>query len=347
MTTIVLGVDRDPKGKLCDILGSEADIYTRATGGRNCAHSKTLARAAVVDGVFYDLFPYAPLGATQSIRQSLIRPAVVLHVPTFFSELEVLREKSLLNLDQRLKVSTRCALHLDLHSVVDETYKAGLGEGGLSTTRHGLGPVFTSRSERTNLIVADLFDDGLLEQKMNALAQQYRNSHGVNNIDYDVVEEIDQLKPFCIDDVEYLDEAQNNNKKIVIEGARSAMLDLVYGAYPSVSSSTTTFGGVMAGMNINRRKIDDVIEVLKAYTTRFDDVTFANQFRERSHEFDDSTGDSHRCGWLDLVPAKYSQRLDILDDYGTTPVAVAYKRTAGSSETLDAFLPSAHHLARV
>jgi len=140
----------------------------------------------------------------------------------------------------------------------------------------------------------------------------------------------EKLRPFCIDDVEYLEAAQNENRKIVVEGAQSAMLDIgmlpfylsyltqwpltcamskVYGTYPYVTSTTTTFGGVMAGLNINRRKIDSVIGVVKAYTTRvgagpfpteFGDEAFADNFRHKSREFGVSTGRPRRCGWLDL-----------------------------------------------
>lgn len=174
-----------------------------------------------------------------------------------------------------------------------------------------------------------------------------------------------QLLPFCVDDVEFLEEAQKQNKKIMVEGAQSAMLDNTYGTYPFVTSTSTTLGGIMSGLNLNRRKIDAVIGVLKAYTTRVGAGPFPTEqlgevgttLRERGHEVGVTTGRPRRCGWLDLVVARYSNavnaydvlnvtKLDVLDTLGEIRVAVAYVHP-DTRETVAAFPASAGLLDRV
>lgn len=163
----------------------------------------------------------------------------------------------------------------------------------------------------------------------------------------------------------FLDEAQAANKKILIEGAQSALLDITYGTYPYVTSSSTTFGGVMAGLTIDRRKIDTVVGVLKAYTTRVGAGPFPTEdfgeagkiLQEKGHEWGVSTGRRRRCGWLDLVVARYSNavnhydalnltKLDILDDFAEIKVGVAYKHP-DTGEEIKGFPASSRLLSRV
>ncbi|KAK1763542.1 Adenylosuccinate synthetase [Phialemonium atrogriseum] len=369
MATIVLGVQwgDEGKGKLCDILSSDADICARGTGGRNCGHT------VVANGVTYD-FHMLPSGLVNPSTTNLIGSGVVLHVPTFFSELATLEQKGLPRVRERLKVSTRCALNLDLHAVADRMREENLGAKKIGTTGQGIGPAYSAKAERSHcVIVADLFEDGgVFEDKIRTLAQVYARTFGRDLIDYDVEEEISKLKeyrsqllPFCVDDVEFLEEAQKQNKKIMVEGAQSAMLDNTYGTYPFVTSTSTTLGGIMSGLNLNRRKIDAVVGVLKAYTTRVGAGPFPTEqpgevgttLRERGHEVGVTTGRPRRCGWLDLVVARYSNavnaydvlnvtKLDVLDTLGEIRVAVAYVHP-DTRETIATFPASAGLLDRV
>jgi len=138
-----------------------------------------------------------PSGLLHPTSMNLIGPGVVLHLPTFFSELKMLQDKGIPNLQQRLAVSKRCALNLDLHAIADYIREAYMGANSIGTTLRGIGPAYSSRAERTNLIVADLFEDHVLEKNMRFLATRFSSSHGVNKIDYDVEEEISQLKVGC------------------------------------------------------------------------------------------------------------------------------------------------------
>ncbi|KAI2617900.1 Adenylosuccinate synthetase [Hypoxylon sp. NC1633] len=367
MATIVLGVQwgDEGKGKLCDILSSDVQICARATGGRNCGHT------VVTAGVSYD-FHMLPSGLLHPKTTNLIGPGVVLHVPTFFSELASVEGKGVVNAQQRLKISTRCALNLDLHAAADRLREVSLGKKNIGTTGKGIGPAYSSKAERSTVLLADLLDDDEFGDRIRAMERDYKLRFGGDLGDYDVEAEIkelenfrERLRPFSLDDVEYLEEAQEQGKKILIEGAQSALLDITYGTWPFVTSSSTTFGGVMAGLNLNPRKVDSVIGVLKAYSTRVGSGPFptedfgevSSKLQEIGHEFGVTTGRRRRCGWLDLVVAKYSNcvnhydalnltKLDVLDTFEEILVAVAYKHP-DTGEVIKSFPASAKLLSRV
>ncbi|KAL7619571.1 Adenylosuccinate synthase [Parahypoxylon ruwenzoriense] len=367
MATIVLGVQwgDEGKGKLCDILSTEVQICARATGGRNCGHT------VVTNGISYD-FHMLPSGLVHPETTNLIGPGVVLHVPTFFSELATVEAKGVVNAQRRLKISTRCALNLDLHAAADRLREGQLGSKNIGTTGRGIGPSYSSKAERSTVLLADLLDDDEFGDRIRAMERDYKLRFGGSLGDYNVEEEIkelenyrERLRPFSVDDIEFLEEAQNQGKKIMVEGAQSALLDNTYGTWPYVTSTSTTFGGVMAGLTLNRRKVDSVIGVLKAYCTRVGSGPFptedfgeiGNKLQEIGHEFGVSTGRRRRCGWLDLVSAKYSEyvnhydalnltKLDVLDSFEEIKVAVAYK-DPDTGETINNFPASAKLLSKV
>ncbi|KAI1102140.1 Adenylosuccinate synthetase [Jackrogersella minutella] len=367
MATIVLGVQwgDEGKGKLCDVLSSEVQICARATGGRNCGHT------VVIKGASYD-FHMLPSGLLHPSTVNLIGPGVVLHVPTFFSELATTEGKGIENCQPRLKVSTRCALNLDLHAAADRLREGQLGKKNIGTTGKGIGPAYSSKAERSTVLLADLLDDDEFGDRIRAMERDYKLRYGGDLGKYDVEVEIkelenfrERLRLFAVDEVEFLEEAQQQGKKILIEGAQSALLDNTYGTWPFVTSTSTTFGGVMAGLNLNYRKVDSVIGVLKAYTTRVGSGPFptedfgeiSDKLQEIGHEFGVTTGRRRRCGWLDLVSCKYSQsvnhydvlnltKLDVLDTFEEIRVAVAYTHP-DTGDVIDAFPASAKLLSRV
>ncbi|KAI1657017.1 Adenylosuccinate synthetase [Daldinia decipiens] len=367
MATIVLGVQwgDEGKGKLCDILSSDIQICARATGGRNCGHT------VVAAGVSYD-FHMLPPGLIHPSTINIIGPGVVLHVPTFFAELASIEAKGVVNAQQRLKVSTRCALNLDLHAAVDRLCEEHLGKKNIGTTDKGIGPAYSSKAERSTVLLADLLDDDEFGDRIRTMERDYKLRFGGDLAGYDVEAEIkelenfrEKLRPFPVDDVEFLEEAQEKGQKFLVEGAQSALLDNTYGTWPYVTSTTTTFGGVMAGLNLNYRKVDSVIGVLKAYCTRVGSGPFPTEdfgdvgikLQEIGHEFGVTTGRRRRCGWLDLVSAKYSNsvnhydslnltKLDVLDTFEEIQVAVAYKHP-DTGELIKGFPASAKLLSRV
>ncbi|KAI4160171.1 MAG: hypothetical protein LQ342_005960 [Letrouitia transgressa] len=324
-----------------------------------------------------------PSGLINPSTINLIGPGVVLHVPTFFSELKSLEQRGISNIYARLKVSARCSLNLDLHAVVDRVRDKSQGVG---TTGQGIGPSYSSKAERSNITVSDLLDDDSFADKIRAMEKSYIQLYGEQISTYSVEDEISQLKldiavhllcltilqnaredlrPFCVDDVEFLQVAQEEGQKILVEGAQSALLDLQFGTYPYCTSTNTTFGGVMAGLSLDRRKIDNVIGVIKAYTTRVGSGPFPTELsdatgtllQERGREWGVTTKRKRRIGWLDLVLAKHSDhvnhydilnvtKLDILDCFEEIKVAVAYKYPE-SEEEIKGYPMSAKLLSQV
>ncbi|KAI5919038.1 Adenylosuccinate synthetase [Camillea tinctor] len=358
MATIILGSQwgDEGKGKLTDILVNEnkPQLCARAAGGHNAGHS------IVANGVSYS-FHLLPSGLISPNCTNLIGSGVVFHVPSFFSELAELSAKGLTGVNDRILVSDRCQVNLDLHAAVDGLEEIELGERKIGTTGRGIGPSYSTKATRSGIRIHDVFNEQIFESKLRQLASGYKKRFG-DLLQYDVEDEIQRfreyrpkLAPYCIDAVQFMKNAQDRNYRILIEGANAAMLDIDYGTYPYVTSSNTGLGGIFTGLAINPRKIEQVIGVVKAYTTRVGEGIFKTEdlgetgakLQEIGREWGVSTGRKRRCGWLDLVVLKYSNsinhytylnlsKLDVLDSFSTIKVAVAYRHPE-SGEELDYF----------
>ncbi|KAK1772205.1 adenylosuccinate synthetase [Phialemonium atrogriseum] len=359
MATIILGTQwgdqlSNHTGKLTDILCPKAQVCARAAGGHNAGHS------IVANGVSYS-FHLLPSGLINPNCMNLIGSGVVFHVPSFFSELGQLEEKGLTGVRGRILVSDRCQVNFDLHAAVDGLEEIELAEQKIGTTGRGIGPSYSTKAARSGVRVHEIFDQEVFETKLRRLAAGYKKRFG-DLLKYDVEEEIarfreyrPQLAQYCVDAVKYMKDAQDRNYKILIEGANALMLDIDYGTYPYVTSSNTGLGGIFTGLAINPTKINHIIGVVKAYTTRVGEGAFKTEdtdevgtkLQDIGREWGVSTGRKRRCGWLDLVVLKYSTavnhytaynltKLDVLDTFPTIKVAVAYKiRETG--EELDYF----------
>ncbi|EHA49567.1 hypothetical protein MCOR27_008352 [Pyricularia oryzae] len=356
MATIILGSQwgDEGKGKLTDILCPSAEICARSAGGHNAGHS------IVAQGVSYD-FHLLPSGLVNPKCMNLIGSGVVFHVPSFFSELEKLEAKGLAGVRDRIFVSDRCQVNFDLHAAVDGLEEVELGERKIGTTGRGIGPSYSTKASRSGVRISEVFDEAVFERKLRQLADGYRKRFG-DLLKYDVEEEIARFKEYrkllpnyVVDAVKFIKDAQDQNRKILIEGANALMLDIDYGTYPYVTSSNPCLGGIITGLAINPRKIETIVGVVKAYTTRVGDGIFKTEdegeigtkLQDIGREWGVSTGRKRRCGWLDLVVVKYSAainhytslnltKLDVLDTFPTLKVAVAYKDPA-TGEELDFF----------
>ncbi|KAI6489588.1 hypothetical protein MCOR14_010200 [Pyricularia oryzae] len=356
MATIILGSQwgDEGKGKLTDILCPSAEICARSAGGHNAGHS------IVAQGVSYD-FHLLPSGLVNPKCMNLIGSGVVFHVPSFFSELEKLEAKGLAGVRDRIFVSDRCQVNFDLHAAVDGLEEVELGERKIGTTGRGIGPSYSTKASRSGVRISEVFDEAVFERKLRQLADGYRKRFG-DLLKYDVEEEIARFKGYrkllpnyVVDAVKFIKDAQDQNRKILIEGANALMLDIDYGTYPYVTSSNPCLGGIITGLAINPRKIETIVGVVKAYTTRVGDGIFKTEdegeigtkLQDIGREWGVSTGRKRRCGWLDLVVVKYSAainhytslnltKLDVLDTFPTLKVAVAYKDPA-TGEELDFF----------
>ncbi|KAH7375038.1 Adenylosuccinate synthetase [Plectosphaerella cucumerina] len=366
MATVVLGSQwgDEGKGKIVDILSPQFALCARAQGGHNAGHS------IVANGVSYD-FHLLPSGLMNPRCTNLIGSGVVVHVPTFFSELETIEKKGLENVHNRILISDRCTIDFDLHIAVDGLEEIELGANSIGTTRRGIGPSYSTRASRNAITISEMFREELFERKLRTLADGYKKRFG-DLLKYDVEDEINRFKDYRVrlasyvtDAVALMEDAQNKDTKILVEGGQALMLDITFGTYPYVTSSSTGIGGVLTGLAINPRKLDQSIGVVKAYTTRVGGGPFPTEdlgevgtkLQEQGREWGVSTGRRRRCGWLDLVVVKYSHavnhydslnltKLDILDNFPTIKVAVAYKDPK-TKEVVPSFPADLDYLATV
>uniref|UniRef100_A0A3B3TYT7 Adenylosuccinate synthetase n=1 Tax=Poecilia latipinna TaxID=48699 RepID=A0A3B3TYT7_9TELE len=322
--TVVLGAQwgDEGKGKVVDLLATEADIICRCQGGNNAGHT------VVVDGKEYD-FHLLPSGIINAKGISLIGNGVVIHLPGLFEEGDKNEKKGLKGWEKRLIVSDRA--HLDRKTStgrkeVRNTRKIRIGyvPNLIGTTKKGIGPAYSSKASRIGLRVCDLLGD-------------------FNDFSTSCYKK--RLRPMVRDGVYYMYEALHGPpKKILVEGANAALLDIDFGTYPFVTSSNCTVGGVCTGLGIPPLNIGDVFGVSKAYTTRVGIGAFPTEqlnavgelLQTRGHEVGVTTGRKRRCGWLDLVILRYAHmingftaialtKLDILDVLDEIKVGVAYK----------------------
>ncbi|CAG8530349.1 2833_t:CDS:10 [Ambispora gerdemannii] len=340
--TVVLGSQwgDEGKGKLVDIIAQEADICARCAGGNNAGHT------IFANGIKYD-FHLIPSGLINPKCTSIIGSGVVVHLPSFFAEIEDLESRGL-QTDGRILVSDRAHLVFDFHQIVDGLKEVELGNSSIGTTKKGIGPAYSSKASRSGLRVHHLSNLQTFEQKFRRLVENRRKRYG--NFEYDVEAEIGRykqyairLKPFIIDSVLYMHKNINARQKVLVEGANALMLDLDFGTYPFVTSSNTAIGGVLTGLGIPPSKIEKVIGVVKAYTTRVGSGPFPTELLDATGdhlqhagaEFGTTTGRKRRCGWLDLVLLKYSTlingytsinltKLDVLTNLPEIKVATAY-----------------------
>ncbi|KAI1180237.1 Adenylosuccinate synthetase [Nemania sp. FL0916] len=320
------------KGKLVDGQCREAQLCARAAGGANAGH---LVR-----------FHLLPSGLINPKCMNFIGSGVVFHVPSFFSELKELEEKGLTAVHDRILVSDRVNILLDLHMAVDGLEERELGDEAIGTTKRGIGPCYQTSRARTGIKMTDVFYPALFEQKVRRLANGYQKRYG-ELLEYDVEAELarfneyrETLKKYVVDGVSFMRSAQESDTKIVIEGANALMLDVDYGSYPFVTSSSTTLAGIIGGLALNPKNITETVGVVKAYTTRVgagafkteDTEEIGTKLQEIGREWGTSTGRRRRY----LVVVKFSNsinyydtlnltKLDVLDTFETIKIAIAYK----------------------
>lgn len=342
---VILGAQwgDEGKGKLVDIQSREAQLCCRAAGGSNAGH------LIKVDGVSYS-FHLLPSGLMNPRCMNFIGSGVVFHIPTFFSELKELEEKGLTAVHDRILVSDRVNVLLDMHMAVDGLEEQELGDAAIGTTKRGIGPCYQTSRARNGIKMTDIFYPELFEKKVKRLADGYQKRFG-DLFQYDIKAELARfeeyrktMRDYVVDGVSFMTSAQQSDKKIVIEGANALMLDVDYGSYPFVTSSSTTLAGIIGGLTLNPKNITETVGVVKAYTTRVgwgafkteDTEEIGTKLQEIGREWGTSTGRRRRCGWLDLVVVKYSNsinyytslnltKLDVLDTFETIKIAIAYK----------------------
>ncbi|KII88327.1 hypothetical protein PLICRDRAFT_175926 [Plicaturopsis crispa FD-325 SS-3] len=366
--TVVLGSQwgDEGKGKLVDILSAEFDVCARCAGGNNAGHTIVVPIGPEKIRTTF-AFHLLPSGLVNPKCTGLIGSGVVVHVPSFFEELGALESQGL-DCTNRLFISDRAQLVFDFHQIVDGLKEVELGGSSIGTTKKGIGPAYSGKASRSGLRVHHLFDHETFAVKFRKIVEGRFKRYG--HFEYDTEGEIERykvlaerLRPYVIDSVVYIHQALASGKKVLVEGANALMLDLDFGTYPFVTSSSTTIGGVCTGLGIPPKAIGKTIGVMKAYTTRVGGGPFPTEqlndvgvhLQEVGREYGVTTGRRRRCGWLDLVVMKHSTlingydclnltKLDILDDLAEIKVAVKY---LVDGKELDGFPADLDVLAKV
>lgn len=341
---VVLGLQwgDEGKGKIVDVLAGRYPAVARFQGGPNAGHSlhfdgKNFVVRSIPSGIFRE-------GST-----NIIGSGVVLDPITLREECANV-EKMNINPKEKLFISKKANLILPTHRLLDAAYEAAAGKGKIGSTLKGIGPTYTDKISRHGLRVGDILAPDFKErfEKLKARhIQLLSDLHFECDPDKDEAEwmsAIEFLKGFNLIDCEYFVNRWLEDKPMLAEGAQGSMLDIDYGSYPFVTSSSTTVGGVCTGLGVAPSKIGHVYGIFKAYCTRVGSGPFPTELfdetgeiiRQVGHEFGAVTGRPRRCGWLDLVALRYTvmidgvtdlimMKSDCLDDFDTIKVCTSYK----------------------
>ena len=327
------------KGKLVDILAKDYDIVGRFNGGANAGHT-------VIVGNHKFGFHLLPCGVLYPRTQNILGNGVVMHFPTLFEEIEQV-EKAGIQCRDRILISDRAHIVTSLQIEADGAQEKSMAHRGLGTTKRGIGPTYSSKMMRLGLRVGDLHYWDTFRDKYNALADFFTKAYDIKVDRAHELEQFSRLReqvtPMIVDSVHYVNEAIAHGKKILTEGANALMLDIDYGTYPYVTSSSTGVAGACTGLGIPPSKIQTVIGIVKAYTTRVGAGPFPTEIvggvgehlQTKGKEVGVTTGRKRRCGWLDLVVVKYTHminnyssinitKLDIMDELEEVMIGVRY-----------------------
>jgi adenylosuccinate synthase len=347
---VVLGAQwgDEGKGKATDLLGADRpgaiDYCVRYQGGNNAGHT------IVVGGEKFATH-LLPSGVLTPGCTPVIANGVVLDARVLLSEIDALSERGVDT--SRLLLSANAHLITSYHTEVDKVTERFLGKNRIGTTGRGIGPAYADKINRIGVRVADIFDEGILAAKVDAaldlknhlLVKVYnRRAISVEEVLDEIGAYTERLRPMVADTSLVLNQALDRGQTVLFEGAQATMLDVDHGTYPFVTSSNPIAGGVGAGAGIGPTRIDRVIGVVKAYTTRVGSGPFptelldadGEELRRIGAEYGTTTGRPRRCGWYDAVIARYAARvnglteffltkLDCLGAWAEIPVCVAYE----------------------
>ncbi|KAB5519832.1 hypothetical protein DKX38_024151 [Salix brachista] len=338
------------KGKLVDILAEHFDIVARCQGGANAGH--TIYNS---EGKKFALH-LVPSGILNEDALCVIGNGVVVHLPGLFKEIDGL-EANGVSCTGRILVSDRAHLLFDFHQEVDGLREAELAKSFIGTTRRGIGPCYSSKVIRNGIRVCDLRHMDTFPQKLDVLLSDAASRFESFKYGPEMLKEeverykrfAERLEPFIVDTVHFMNESIAKKKKILVEGGQATMLDIDFGTYPFVTSSSPSAGGICTGLGIAPRVVGDLIGVVKAYTSRVGSGPFPTEIlgqggdllRFAGQEFGTTTGRPRRCGWLDVVALKYVcqingfsslnlTKLDVLSEFSEIQIGVSYKQIDGT-----------------
>ncbi|MBM7541324.1 adenylosuccinate synthase [Amphibacillus cookii] len=332
------------KGKITDFLSQNAEVVARYQGGNNAGHTIKF------DGVTYKLH-LIPSGIFFEEKTSVLGNGMVIDPKALVEELSYLADKQVKT--KNLKISNRAHIILPYHLKLDLLQEEEKGINKIGTTKKGIGPAYMDKAARVGIRVADLLDKDVFREKLEQnLAEKNRLFKKVYEVDELKVDDIldeyyqygQEIKKYVVDTSVVLNDALDQGRRVLFEGAQGVMLDIDQGTYPFVTSSNPIAGGVTIGSGVGPSKINHVVGVSKAYTTRVGDGPFptelndqiGEQIREVGNEYGTTTGRPRRVGWFDSVVVAHARRvsgitdlslnsIDVLTGIETLKICVAYR----------------------
>ena len=350
------------KGKATDILGDRVDYVVRYQGGNNAGHT------VVIGDQKYALH-LLPSGILSPNVIPVIGNGVVIDPAVLLEEIKGLNERGIDT--SKLVISSNAHLITPYHRTIDKVSERFLGKAKIGTTGRGIGPAYADKISRIGIRVQDIFDQSILEKKIESALRDKNQvlTKVFNRKDMEVNEILDEylgyaeiLRPYIADTALLLNQALENGKTVLLEGSQGTLLDVDHGTYPFVTSSNPTAGGACTGSGIGPTKIERVIGIVKAYTTRVGSGPFPTELenedgeklRTIGHEYGTTTGRNRRCGWYDAPIARFAVRingltdffltkLDVLTGWEKIPVCVAYEIDGKRVEEVPSSQTDFHH----
>ena len=345
------------KGKIVDVLGEQMDMVVRFQGGNNAGHT------VVVEGE-KTVLHLLPSGVLHQDALCIIGPGVVVDPFVLLKEIDELESRGVNT--EHVKISGRAHLIMPYHVKLDELQETRLAGNKIGTTKRGIGPCHADKYTRIGLRACDLIDFDNFKSKLATTLsiknEQIVKLYGEQPFDYEALAEQfkeirERLLPRIIDAVTTVNDALDQNQNVLFEGAQANMLDINYGTYPYVTSSSPTAAGVCEGAGVSPFKLDHVIGVVKAYSTRVGEGPFitelldetGEELRKAGNEYGATTGRPRRCGWLDLCVVKQAARIngltdlvvtkiDVLSQFKTLPVCIGYELNGKVTTSIPASL---------
>jgi adenylosuccinate synthase len=343
--TVLIGAQwgDEGKGKVIDVLAEDVDVIVRYQGGNNAGHTVTVGDDKYV-------LHLIPSGILHSGKHCVIGNGLVVNPRALVEEISELESKGI-NVRGRLHVSDRAHIVFPFHGSLDATRESNVSkERQIGTTKRGIGPSYSDKVSRVGLRMGDLVDSefsDLLRPRLSE-ANKILEAMGAEPIEFDTLvkdytEAGNYLAEYITDTITYLDDAMREGKSLLFEGAQGTLLDIDFGTFPYVTSSSATAGGACTGTGVPPKKIDRIIGVIKAYTTRVGEGPFPTELKDgigevlarEGKEFGATTGRPRRCGWFDAVVGRYSAivngcdywcitKLDVMDSLDKIKICVAY-----------------------
>ncbi|WP_305788594.1 adenylosuccinate synthase [Symbioplanes lichenis] len=314
------------KGKATDLLGDRLDYVVKFNGGNNAGHT------VVIKGEKYALH-LLPSGILTPGVTPVIGNGVVVDLAVLFEEIDGLEARGIDT--SRLRISANAHVIASYNRSLDKVNERFLGARRIGTTGRGIGPTYADKMNRMGVRVQDLFDESILRQKVEAalsfknqvLSKIYnRSAIKPEEVIKDLLSYAERLRPMVADTALELSQALDEGKVVLCEAGQATLLDVDHGTYPFVTSSNATAGGACTGSGIPPTRVDRVVAVLKAFTSRVGEGPFPTELhdevgdhlREVGHEYGTTTGRPRRIGWLDLVMGRYAQRINGVTDFVLT-----------------------------